>query len=79
MILRRSQLSKGAAWAELGGSSDCSSACHNNGKSECCVCFDLVGGREHLDDRVPYGAGAVCYGTGTVQVIHGTDNGSVEL
>jgi hypothetical protein len=62
VILRRSQLDKGAAWVKLRGFSDCSYACHDNGKSQYCVCFDLVDGREHLDDKVPYGAGSACTG-----------------
>ena len=39
------------------GFSDCSYACHDNGKSQYCVCFDLVDVRNHGDDTIPYGAG----------------------
>ena len=61
-MLRKSRLQHGAAWLKLRGFSDCSYACHDNGKSQYCVCFDLVDGREHPDDTVPYGPGATSTG-----------------
>jgi hypothetical protein len=62
VVLRKSRLQHGAAWLKLRGFSDCSYACHDNGKSQYCVCFDLVDGREHPDDTVPYGPGATSTG-----------------
>ena len=57
-MLRRSELLIVQSWMKLRGYSDCSFACHDNGRSQYCVCYDLVDGSVHTDDKVPYGASA---------------------
>jgi hypothetical protein len=61
VILRQSSLA-GRAWLKLRGYSDCSYACHDNGKSQYGVCYDLVDGRLHTDDALPYGVGTTITG-----------------
>ena len=61
VILRKSSLS-GRAWLKLRGFGDCSYACHDNGKSQYCVCYDLVDGRVHQEDMIPYGVGTTITG-----------------
>ena len=62
VVLRQSKLHQGAQWLKLRGFSDCSYVCHDNGKSQYCICFDLVDEQEHPDDSVPYRAGTTVTG-----------------
>lgn len=48
VVLRPSDQASGATFIKLRGYSDCSYACHGNGKSHYCYCFDLVDASESM-------------------------------
>ncbi len=54
VVLRRGDRHTAAAFVTLRGYSDCSFACHGNGKSQYYVCFDLVDTSDHPDETVPF-------------------------